>query len=146
MLFVIGTTHQRAPIEVREKLSLSPENDAALRNDLTTLPGFAQSATGTVQGRVFNPISREYVGNAEVRLGGTDRVVFTESDGTFAFPGVAAGPASITVNFSGYTPATESFTVVAGQAAVREINLTSAAETPPAVKDGKVSLTAKPED
>ena len=109
---------------------------------LTAADGDAQSTSGTVQGRVFNPASREYVGNAEVRLVGTDRVVFTESDGAFTFTGVAAGPASITVNFSGYTPATESFAVVAGQTAVREINLTSAAATPPAVKDGKVQLQA----
>ncbi|MFM7752296.1 MAG: carboxypeptidase regulatory-like domain-containing protein, partial [Opitutaceae bacterium] len=95
-----------------------------------------------MQGRVFNPASREYVGNAEVRLGGTDRVVFTESDGTFTFPGVAAGPVSITVNFSGYTPASESFTVAAGQVAVREINLTSAAASAPTTKDGKVQLQA----
>ncbi len=105
-----------------------------------TLP--AQSATGSVQGRVFNPVSREYVGNAEVRLAGTDRVVFTESDGTFSFPGVAAGSAAITVTFSGYAPATESFTVVAGQAAVREINLTSAGAAAPPSKDGKVQLQA----
>ena len=69
------------------------------------------AATGSVQGRVYNPASREYVGNAEVRLAGTERVVFTESDGTFSFPGVPVGPASITVTFSGYTPATESFTI-----------------------------------
>ena len=101
----------------------------------------APAATGTIQGRVFNPSSREYVGNAEVRLEGTNRVVFTENDGTFSFPGVAAGSASITVTFSGYTPVTESFSVAAGQIAVREINLTSAASEPVG-KDGKVQLAA----
>ncbi len=100
----------------------------------------AAATTGTIQGRVFNPVSREYVGNAEVRLDGTNRSVFTESDGTFSFPGVAAGPASITVTFSGYTPATESFTVSASQTAVREINLTSAVTS--AAKDGTVQLAA----
>ena len=100
------------------------------------------AATGSVQGRVYNPASREYVGNAEVRLAGTERVVFTESDGSFSFFGVAAGPASITVTFSGYTPATESFTVSPGQPAVREINLISAAATAPATKDGTLQLAA----
>ncbi|MBI5769380.1 MAG: TonB-dependent receptor [Verrucomicrobia bacterium] len=109
---------------------------------LLQLPAQPTAATGTIQGRVFNPVSREYVGNAEVRLGGTDRVVFTENDGTFSIPGVAAGPASITVTFSGYSPAIESFTVSAGQTAVREINLTSAAASAPSVKDGKVQLAA----
>ena len=44
MLFVIGTTHQRAPIEVREKLSLTPENATALRAELATLPGLREFA------------------------------------------------------------------------------------------------------
>ena len=102
----------------------------------------APASTGTVQGRVFNPATREYVGNAEVRLAGTDRVTFTENDGTFGFAGVGAGPASVTVTFSGYTPTTDSFTLAAGQVAVREITLTSAASTAPVVKDGKVQLQA----
>ena len=102
----------------------------------------ASAGTGTVQGRVFNPVSREYVGNAEVRLDGTIRAVFTASDGTFSFPGVAAGPGSITVTFSGYTPATDSFSVSAGQVAVREINLTSAAAVAASTKDGLLQLSA----
>ena len=109
---------------------------------LTIVSAAAQSATGTVQGRVYNPVSREYVGNAEVRLTGTVRVVFTESDGTFSFSGVAAGPAAITVTFSGYTPATESFNVSAGQTTVREINLTSAAASTTAIQGGTVQLAA----
>jgi len=91
----------------------------------------AQSAgTGTVQGRVFNPVSKEYVGNAEVKLEGTQQVTYTESDGSFRFDHVAAGQASITVNFTGYTSVKDSFTVTAGQAAVREINLTSTENAP----------------
>jgi TonB-dependent receptor len=105
-------------------------------------PAPATVAAGTIQGRVFNPVSREYVGNAEVRLEGTHRTVFTENDGTFSLPGVAAGPAAITVTFSGYLPATESFNVAAGQTVVREITLTSAATSAPPVKDGKVQLAA----
>jgi iron complex outermembrane receptor protein len=91
----------------------------------------AQTApTGTVTGRVFNPVSKEYVGNAEIRLEGTTQVTYTESDGSFRFDHVAAGPASIAVNFTGYTPVKESFTVTAGQTAVREINLTSTENAP----------------
>ena len=120
------------------------------RSSLFALCGFAAAAvalaqtaaTGTVQGRVYNPASREYVGNAEVRIAGSERVVFTESDGTFSFPGVPVGPASITVTFSGYTPATESFTITAGQTAVREITLTSAAAVAATTKDGAMQLQA----
>jgi glutamyl-tRNA reductase len=44
MLFVIGTTHHRAPLEVREKLSLSAEGAIALRAELATLPGLREFA------------------------------------------------------------------------------------------------------
>ena len=101
---------------------------------------FAQTA-GTIQGRIFNPTSGEYVRNAEVRLDGTSRVAYSENDGTSVFANVPAGPASVTVTFTGYNSATETFTVAAGQTAVREITLTSAAAAP-ARKDGVVTLQA----
>src|SRR5947207_15187560 len=83
----------------------------------------AQTAThGTVQGRVFNPVSKQYVRDAEVRLEGTNQVAYTESDGSFQFNGVALGPASISVVFSGYNLVKDSFTVSAGQPAVRAIH------------------------
>lgn len=109
---------------------------------LTELSG-QTGGTGSVQGRVFNPASKEYVRNAEVRLEGTNQVTFTEGDGTFQFLNVAAGPAAIAVSFSGYTTVKDSFTVTAGSPAVREINLVSAAtSSPPAGKDGVIQLTA----
>ena len=45
MLFVIGTTHHRAPLEVREKLSLTAEGTVALRAELATLTGLAFPST-----------------------------------------------------------------------------------------------------
>src|SRR5262245_51248242 len=83
--------------------------------------------TGTIQGRVFNPVSKDYVRNAEVRLQGTQQVVFTENDGSFQFLNVPVGEAKITVTFTGYNTINETFTVSAGQTAVRELNLTSTA-------------------
>ena len=99
-------------------------------------------ATGTVQGRVFNPVSKEYIRNAEVRLDGTNQSTFTEGDGTFSFRDVAAGEATITVTYSGYNTAKETFTVSAGQTAVREINLTSGAAAPAGSKEGVIQLQA----
>ncbi|MEO7414028.1 MAG: TonB-dependent receptor [Opitutaceae bacterium] len=102
------------------------------------------AGTGIVRGTVYNPVSKEFVRNAEVRLDGTNQVVFTENDGSFQFNGVAPGQASISVLYSGYTTANETFTVTAGQPAVREINLTSTAgattETPG--KDGVLKMDA----
>ena len=93
---------------------------------IASLP--AQTAgTGTIQGRVFNPATQEYVRNAEVRLEGPNQVTYTENDGTFSFRNVPAGPARITVNYTGYNSVQESFTIAGGQTATREIALTSAA-------------------
>lgn len=90
----------------------------------------AQSAnSGSIQGRVYNPTLKQYVRNAEVRLEGTNQIAYTESDGTFRFSNVPAGPASIAVAFTGYITANETFIVTAGQPAVREINLTSTMES-----------------
>ncbi len=101
------------------------------------------AATGRIQGRVFNPVSKEYVGNAEVRLEGTNQITYTESDGSFQFNGVAAGPATIAVAYTGYNTAKESFAVGAGSLAVREIKLnTTAASAAPAAKDGTIQLQA----
>jgi TonB-dependent receptor len=93
-------------------------------------------APGTIIGRVFNPASGEYVRDAAVRLEGTTQVVFTENDGSFQIDNVPAGPAAITVTYTGYETFTDRFTVAAGQRAVREINLRSSAAAP--VKDGEV--------
>ena len=92
---------------------------------LTPAIAAAQSATGSVSGRIYNPATREYVRNAEVRLAGTSLLTESESDGTFAFPSVPAGPVTLTVTYTGYTAAPDTFTVTAGQTAVREISLAS---------------------
>jgi len=105
---------------------------------------YAQTAaTGSIQGRVYNPASQEYVRNAEVRLDGTNEVTYTENDGAFRFANVPAGPAAITVTYTGYNTVKEAFTVTAGQPSVREINLVSAAAlTPAKSSDGVVQLAA----
>ncbi len=107
----------------------------------TVAATFAQGS-GTIQGRVFNPVSKQYVRNAEVRLEGTQQVTFTENDGSFQFLNVPAGSATINVTYTGYNSVKETFTVTPGQAAVREINLTSTADAAPATKDGVVQLQA----
>jgi hypothetical protein len=40
-------------------------------------------STGSVQGRVYNPATKGYVANAEVRLEGSKQIAYTETDGTF---------------------------------------------------------------
>src|SRR4051794_14025951 len=81
------------------------------------------AATGSVQGTVYNPSTKEFVRNAEVRLEGTNQMAYPANDGSFRFENAPAGQATVTVSYSGYETAKETFTVSAGQPAVREINL-----------------------
>jgi len=109
---------------------------------LFALPAVLRAqATGIIQGRIFNPVSQEYVRDAQITLDGTNQVTYSEGDGSFQFAGVPAGSASITVTYTGYNTVKEAFTVAAGQTAVREIRLTSTAAAAPA-KDGVVQLQA----
>jgi iron complex outermembrane recepter protein len=100
------------------------------------------AGTGAIRGRVYNPVSQEYVRNAEVRLEGTNQVTYTENDGAFQFPSVAAGTVTLLVTYTGYNPVKESFTVTPGQVASREINLTSTDSRAGTTKDGVVQLQA----
>ena len=110
---------------------------------ILALPARAQSSsTGSIQGRIYNPVLKEYVKNAEVRLTGTNSVAFTEGDGTFQFANVPAGPATVVVNYTGYNTVNEIFTVTAGAATVREINLVSTSAAATAEKDGVTKLQA----
>lgn len=104
----------------------------------------AQTATtGSIQGRIYNPVSKDYVRDVEVRLEGTNQVAYTEGDGSFQFNGVPAGTASISVAYTGYIPVKETFTVTAGQIAVRDINLTSTSSVAPAAKkEGPIEMQA----
>lgn len=81
---------------------------------LTVSPTQAQTGNGTISGRVFNPVTGEYVRNAEVRLQGSSQRVATEGDGSFTLANVPPGVATITVTFAGYNTVTESVNVAAG--------------------------------
>src|SRR5512132_1988510 len=72
---------------------------------LATAAALAQGATGTIAGRVSSAATKEFVRNAEVRVDGTNLVAYTEDGGFFRLSGVPAGPASVTVNYTGTEPA-----------------------------------------
>jgi TonB-dependent receptor len=82
---------------------------------------------GSIEGRVFNPATGEYVRDAEVRIRGTDMVAHTEQDGSFRFHNVPAGEVTLGVAYTGYLPATDAFNVSPGSTATREIQITSSA-------------------
>lgn len=51
-LFVIGATHRRAPLEVREKLSLTAEASEALQAEFATVPGLKEFAVLSTCNRI----------------------------------------------------------------------------------------------
>ena len=85
----------------------------------------AQSGSGTIRGRIFNPATGQYVRDAEVRVQGTDLRVFSEDGGQFQIDHVPAGQATLQVVFTGYQTVTSTVAVTPGQVATRDIELTS---------------------
>ncbi len=94
-------------------------------------PGFAQSsATGTIQGRVLNVRSGEYVEGARVTVEGTSVVAFTESDGSYRLSKVPVGPARLNVFYTGLNPEIVQVTVVAGQIAQQDVSFGAPGQKP----------------
>ena len=98
---------------------------------LLPLFSFAQPiGTGTITGRVFNPASKEYVRNAQVRVEGTNLVAASEDEGVYRITGVPAGEARIVVTFTGYTTATATVIVPAGGSVSRDFEIISSLQVP----------------
>lgn len=81
--------------------------------------------TGTITGRIFNPVSGEYVRNAEIRVQGTDLLAVSEEAGNYEIDRVPAGAATIVVKFTGYTTMTATVEVPAGGTVTHDFDLQS---------------------
>ncbi|HVW22687.1 MAG TPA: TonB-dependent receptor [Opitutaceae bacterium] len=87
----------------------------------------APAATGTIIGRVENADSATYLGNARVRLLGTDRETQTADDGTYHFDRVPAGEATLDVFYTSLPEQQASVIVAPGQVVTRDFALRRAA-------------------
>ncbi len=97
--------------------------------------GFGQAVNvGTIEGRVVNARSGDYLASARITVEGTALETFTDEDGSFRLTHVPVGAARVTTFYTGMPPQTVTVAVTAGQVATREISL-GAAETKP---DGTV--------
>jgi len=98
-----------------------------LRFSLTLLLGALTTAhaqsTGSLEGRILNTGTGEYLENARVTLEGTALEALTDNLGQYRFPNVPAGPARVKVFFTGLGVETASVNVTAGQIATRDFNL-----------------------
>jgi iron complex outermembrane receptor protein len=83
----------------------------------------ADTATGEVQGRVFNATSGAALRNARVSVEGTTRETFTDDLGAYHLYGMPAGPARVTVSYVGLTSRTVAVDVPGGTAAQQDFDL-----------------------
>ena len=78
---------------------------------LGSLSSAQTASTGTIEGRVFNPLTGEYIRRAEVHIQGTAILAVTESDGRYRIANVFPGNVTLAVTYTGYQPATATVTV-----------------------------------
>lgn len=64
--------------------------------------GIPSAAPGTITGRIFNPATREYIRNAEVRIEGTTLVALSEEGGYYRLINVPPGEATVVALYPGY--------------------------------------------
>lgn len=99
---------------------------------LLSLPLSAQTATGIIEGRVFNAANGNALANARVTLEGTTREEITDEAGLFRFRGVTAGTVTVRVVYLGMQAQTATINVTAGGTVSREFELRFDGSTRPA--------------
>ena len=90
---------------------------------LAALASVHAQSTGSIEGRVLNTGTGEYLENARVTLEGTALETLTDGLGQYRFATVPAGPAQVKVFFTGLVVETAAVNVAAGQIATRDFNL-----------------------
>ncbi|MFM7752251.1 MAG: TonB-dependent receptor, partial [Opitutaceae bacterium] len=106
-----------------------------------SLASAADTATGSVTGRVQGAGTGLYLNNARVTVRGTDRVVFTDESGTYRVPGLSSGSVTLQFFYTGHDPQDVTLAITAGQVAERNVELAAAGASGASVrKDGTVLL------
>jgi len=95
----------------------------------------AQSASGVIEGRVYNAATGTALVNARVTLEGTSRTLITDEAGAYRFAGVPAGEARLAVSYVGMAPQAATVSVPAGGTVQREFELVLAGARPGATAD-----------
>ncbi|MSU48183.1 MAG: TonB-dependent receptor [Opitutus sp.] len=90
------------------------------------LPAFAQTATGTVSGRIFDQATGRSLQGAVVRIAGTNASDNTDAEGRYSIASLRPGPARIEIEYVGLDPVTQSIIVTAGSSATVDVGLKSA--------------------
>lgn len=89
----------------------------------------AQAATGTVEGRVQDRVTGDYLNHARVAVKGTPLTTLTDSSGMFRLSGVPAGAITLDVFFTGLDRQEVAVNVAPGQTAQKDVQLSSRARS-----------------
>lgn len=90
-----------------------------------TAHAHAQSPTATIEGRVQNAVTGDYLNRARVTVPGTNLVTLTDEGGVFRLSGVPAGAVTLRVFFTGLDEQTLNVTAASGATLQQDIKLTS---------------------
>jgi iron complex outermembrane receptor protein len=83
----------------------------------------AQAASGTIEGRVSNPVNGSYLENARISVDGVGLETFSDAAGFYRLTNVPAGTANVRAFFTGMEVHTAAVTVAAGQSARHDVAL-----------------------
>ncbi|MSU48389.1 MAG: hypothetical protein EXS37_04730 [Opitutus sp.] len=98
---------------------------------LVALPGSApaqSTATGGIEGRVFNSRTDQYLEKARVTIDGTLLETFTNVGGDYQFYNVPAGPVTVRAYYTGLDALGEAAVVAPGQVVRRDFDLAARSE------------------
>lgn len=90
--------------------------------------------TGTIEGRIQNTSTGEYVANVRVTAAGTTRSALTDAFGEYRLAGVPAGSIQVTATYAGLAPSTATVVVPAGGTAVHDFLLSNTDESEKVVR------------
>jgi iron complex outermembrane recepter protein len=88
-----------------------------------TVASAQPTTTGAITGRVYNPVSHEYLRNVEIRIEGTQLTVASEDGGYYRLNNAPAGDATVVATYTGHETVTTHVTVPAGQTVVRDFEM-----------------------
>ncbi len=105
----------------------------------------AQTATGTITGRVLNEGTGQYLRSATVTVAGTSVATVAEAGGVYTLTGVPAGQARVLVSYAGLDAVEAVVTVTAGQTVSRDFSMSTKAVDATVVKLGEFRVVTERE-
>lgn len=103
----------------------------AVLSSLSAQPSAPPAGTGTIEGRVSNPATGEYLELVRLTVEGTNLEAFTDATGRYRLTNVPAGPARVRAFRTGVAEQTATVDVAAGAVVPHDIGLTAARRRAP---------------